>query len=321
MLYFIKSEDTQKDTEQRIIVKIGVSKNPSDRLKELQTGNHNKLTLIKIIECDNYRKLESEMHKFYKQNNKIGEWFEFSVNEFSLCMDKAQELANKINNDIKTKKQNNLVLIDQSIKENISEKTESEYYNNFLSNCYDCYNNKHDDIQKNNLFAKPNTLQINYFESHLFLYKINKPEDDCVSISNSEKQNFMKYVDKNNKHCVVKITVGNTSSYAILKDFCFFDRTIVMSDKLMHKLNTTQNSLIKVTMASLNVITTILVYVSENLMTENSSQIFSNLVSFRNILYKNEVIGDFIIGDVYSDNLLLDAGIYTKVCTIICMTI
>lgn len=114
MLYFIKSEDRQKDIEKRIVVKIGVSKNPDSRVKELQTGNHTKLTLIKTINCVNCNNLESEIHKLYKTNNISGEWFEFSLDDFVLCKQSAKKLATKINNANFTKVEKTVTLCSQT---------------------------------------------------------------------------------------------------------------------------------------------------------------------------------------------------------------
>ncbi|MBE0422110.1 GIY-YIG nuclease family protein [Pseudoalteromonas nigrifaciens] len=60
-LYFIiENEDL---VNQR--VKIGISNNPTQRLKTLQTGNSRRLALMGWINSDKDRKLEKEFHQKY----------------------------------------------------------------------------------------------------------------------------------------------------------------------------------------------------------------------------------------------------------------
>ncbi|MBH0073249.1 MAG: GIY-YIG nuclease family protein [Pseudoalteromonas sp.] len=73
-LYFIiENEDL---VNQR--VKIGISNNPTQRLKTLQTGNSRRLALMGWINSDKDRKLEKEFHQKYSTVNVIGEWFEIN---------------------------------------------------------------------------------------------------------------------------------------------------------------------------------------------------------------------------------------------------
>jgi predicted GIY-YIG superfamily endonuclease len=63
-------------------IKVGVSKNPTKRVKQLQTGNEHKLTLLFTEEFECSRKhllhIEKEVHKALRRmsNKCIGEWFE-----------------------------------------------------------------------------------------------------------------------------------------------------------------------------------------------------------------------------------------------------
>ena len=69
-LYIIQTDKTGA-------IKIGRSKNPSRRIKQLQTGSPYKLKLLLILE--NQGNLEKELHKKlkpFKQSCK-GEWFSF----------------------------------------------------------------------------------------------------------------------------------------------------------------------------------------------------------------------------------------------------
>lgn len=73
-LYFIIENENLVD--QRI--KIGISKNPIQRLRNLQTGNSRRLALMGWIDSKNDRKLEKEFHQKYSDLRVIGEWFEIN---------------------------------------------------------------------------------------------------------------------------------------------------------------------------------------------------------------------------------------------------
>jgi hypothetical protein len=72
-VYFIA--DLEKD-----VVKIGISKNPKKRLKQLQTSNSNRLALLGFIEgnLDKERYLQTYFRKYWLS----GEWFK--LNDFVL---------------------------------------------------------------------------------------------------------------------------------------------------------------------------------------------------------------------------------------------
>ncbi|MGE4419997.1 MAG: GIY-YIG nuclease family protein [Sulfurimonas sp.] len=67
MVYFIKNIDTGR-------IKIGFSDTPTKRLKELQTGNDNKLVLIKTIAGDKNK--EASLHEMFSHLRSNGEWFD-----------------------------------------------------------------------------------------------------------------------------------------------------------------------------------------------------------------------------------------------------
>lgn len=62
-------------------IKIGFSKHPLKRLKQLQTGNCDKLQLYyqEEIEDSKIRIVEHLIHRDLKQYHKNGEWFNISV--------------------------------------------------------------------------------------------------------------------------------------------------------------------------------------------------------------------------------------------------
>jgi len=77
--------------------KIGVSKNPKNRTKQLQTANDHELTLISMSECKYPNKVEKTLHNLYCNDHKLGEWFNLSINE-ELNFNK---LCQKLDNNFK----------------------------------------------------------------------------------------------------------------------------------------------------------------------------------------------------------------------------
>lgn len=64
--------------------KIGVSKHPNKRIKELQTGNSSELKLIETYQSEFAHKIEKSLQNRYAHLKKEGEWFDLSIeNEVS----------------------------------------------------------------------------------------------------------------------------------------------------------------------------------------------------------------------------------------------
>jgi hypothetical protein len=61
--------------------KIGISKHPKKRLKELQTGNSSKLKLIEVYQSELADKVERILQRRYSHFHMEGEWFNMSVLE------------------------------------------------------------------------------------------------------------------------------------------------------------------------------------------------------------------------------------------------
>ncbi len=68
MIYLIQNLQT-------LDIKIGISKNPEKRVRQLQTGSSEKLLLLKIFDITNDRQIEKRLHKMLWQNRQRGEWF------------------------------------------------------------------------------------------------------------------------------------------------------------------------------------------------------------------------------------------------------
>lgn len=65
---------------QNNIVKIGISKHPLKRVKQLQTGTSDRLYLYKWFDVVNPKKLEKYVHKLLWKHriHPLGEWFKLS---------------------------------------------------------------------------------------------------------------------------------------------------------------------------------------------------------------------------------------------------
>lgn len=70
--------------------KIGTAKNPKQRIRQLQTGNSDKLTLIETYSSENARKIESALHSHYSYCKQVGEWFDLSISDESMFIKKCK---------------------------------------------------------------------------------------------------------------------------------------------------------------------------------------------------------------------------------------
>ena len=61
--------------------KIGVSKHPKKRVKQLQTGNSSELKLIESYQSEHAHKVERALQRRYAYLKKEGEWFDLSIKE------------------------------------------------------------------------------------------------------------------------------------------------------------------------------------------------------------------------------------------------
>ena len=72
-IYLIKDGDDR--------YKIGYSKNPRERLKQLQTAGATVYELIYEIECQYATKVERTLHRFLSRFHQNGEWFALPYEE------------------------------------------------------------------------------------------------------------------------------------------------------------------------------------------------------------------------------------------------
>jgi hypothetical protein len=77
--------------------KIGVSKHPAKRIKELQTGNSSELKLVDTYPTEFAHQIERTLQRRYSHLNKEGEWFDMGIsNEVSFkkeCQQIEENLA------------------------------------------------------------------------------------------------------------------------------------------------------------------------------------------------------------------------------------
>jgi hypothetical protein len=76
--------------------KIGISKNPNKRIKQLQTGNSSPLKLINYYKTDFAEKIEGNLHRKYKNLHKEGEWFDLSIEQEVSFIDECKKIEENI---------------------------------------------------------------------------------------------------------------------------------------------------------------------------------------------------------------------------------
>jgi hypothetical protein len=76
--------------------KIGVSKHPKQRLKELQTGNEGELKLFDTYLSEYANKIEGTLHRQYSYCEGKGEWFDLSLPEANEFVERCRNIENNI---------------------------------------------------------------------------------------------------------------------------------------------------------------------------------------------------------------------------------
>jgi Meiotically Up-regulated Gene 113 (MUG113) protein len=80
-VYFIQANPSKR-------VKIGKANNPETRLKELQTGSPEKLSILGLINCKHSGQAaerEAVLHKQFSDLRLEGEWFDFGHELVAYC--------------------------------------------------------------------------------------------------------------------------------------------------------------------------------------------------------------------------------------------
>lgn len=76
--------------------KIGISKNPRRRIKELQTGNSSELRLVETYQSEYAEKIERTLHRRYSHLHKEGEWFDMSITNEATFIAECQKIEETI---------------------------------------------------------------------------------------------------------------------------------------------------------------------------------------------------------------------------------
>ena len=76
--------------------KIGISKNPKKRVKQLQTGNSSELKLINSYPSEYANKIEKTLHNLLSYCKKEGEWFDISLPDAMSFDVKCKQIENNI---------------------------------------------------------------------------------------------------------------------------------------------------------------------------------------------------------------------------------
>lgn len=74
--------------------KVGISKNPPrKRLKQLQTGNPNQISILKYYESVNYKRVEQWLHGVYSLKRTLAqnEWFKLSDEDVMGFLDECKK--------------------------------------------------------------------------------------------------------------------------------------------------------------------------------------------------------------------------------------
>ena len=77
--------------------KIGVSKNPKQRLKAIQTGNEGKLKLLATYPSEYAYKIESALRNLFSHCKREGEWVDISLVEAYAFEEKCRKIEENIN--------------------------------------------------------------------------------------------------------------------------------------------------------------------------------------------------------------------------------
>lgn len=92
-VYFIRSAGKPRR------IKIGKSKDPKARMRELQTGSPYPLDIVGTIRCrdgNHATRLEKELHRYFAEYRMGGEWFKCSL----VVLVKVWELLNLVDETV-----------------------------------------------------------------------------------------------------------------------------------------------------------------------------------------------------------------------------
>ena len=85
-------------TNDYIDFKIGITSKPIEkRLKQLQTGNSEKIKLVKCYKTKNYKMMEGWLHRKFFDKRLEGEWFSLNDSDVLSFIETCEEIDKTIN--------------------------------------------------------------------------------------------------------------------------------------------------------------------------------------------------------------------------------
>lgn len=76
--------------------KIGVSKHPKKRVKQLQTGNSSELKLVEAYQSELAHKIEKTLQRRYSHLKKEGEWFDMSISNETTFLKECRQIEENL---------------------------------------------------------------------------------------------------------------------------------------------------------------------------------------------------------------------------------
>jgi len=92
------------------IYKIGYSKNPNKRIKNIQTGNDGLVKIIEIFETKHGKKLEVFLHNLYSHKRKNMEWFDLNIDDINSFKINCSKIENSLDIFSKLKSEENFYI-------------------------------------------------------------------------------------------------------------------------------------------------------------------------------------------------------------------
>lgn len=78
-------------------IKIGISKHsPKTRIRQLQTGNPQKIKLLKYYRRKDYKELEKFLHKKFRRYRVNGEWFDVKLEQVTRIIEGEKTMLQRI---------------------------------------------------------------------------------------------------------------------------------------------------------------------------------------------------------------------------------
>jgi hypothetical protein len=145
-LYFIGEQDIRSGLASNYY-KIGIvresdERDTKNRLLEHQTGNPRKLVIVETLSIPAVEAVETTLHYLFARNRVMGEWMSFTPTELEQAIEKAKDLANEVEinlkdfaraDELKSIKSNGLLLESTDLAEKLY--SEALKFKEIISRC------------------------------------------------------------------------------------------------------------------------------------------------------------------------------------------